>query len=198
MGFPRQEYWSGLPFPPFPEDLHNSGIEPMSPVSPALAGRFFITETPRKPSRLSRSLNNIKYAEHLVADLILWWLLVLQCRATLLENLQTMNVTIPNRNSWYSMETRSSPSTSYETSALSGANRQLVGKKSYYWGCNTRMQMEFKYFSCNDEKKEYGEVKSHSEAFYFATKCQGNFWIFWFLPLRFSPRLDGIVMPPNK
>ena len=38
--------------------------------------------------------------------------------------------------------------------------------------------MEFKYFSCNNEKKEYGEVKSHSEALYFATKCQGNFWIF--------------------
>ena len=29
MGFPRQEYWSGLPFPP-PGDLPNSGIEPVS------------------------------------------------------------------------------------------------------------------------------------------------------------------------
>ena len=36
-GFPRQEYWSGLPFPP-PGDLPNSGIEP---GSPALVGRFF-------------------------------------------------------------------------------------------------------------------------------------------------------------
>ena len=35
MGFPRQEYWSGLPFPP-PWDLPNPGIEPASPVSPAL------------------------------------------------------------------------------------------------------------------------------------------------------------------
>ena len=33
MGFPRQEYWSGLPFPP-PEDLSDPGIKPMSPVSP--------------------------------------------------------------------------------------------------------------------------------------------------------------------
>ena len=33
--FSRQEYWSGLPFPP-PEDLPNPGIEPRSPVSPAL------------------------------------------------------------------------------------------------------------------------------------------------------------------
>jgi len=39
-GFPRQEYWSGLPFPP-PGDLLNPGIEPATPVSPALAGRFF-------------------------------------------------------------------------------------------------------------------------------------------------------------
>ena len=31
MGFSRQEYWSGLPFP-FPGDLPNSGIEPRSPV----------------------------------------------------------------------------------------------------------------------------------------------------------------------
>ena len=35
MGFSRQEYWSGLPFPS-PGDLHNIGIEPMSPVSPVL------------------------------------------------------------------------------------------------------------------------------------------------------------------
>ena len=35
MGFPRQEYWSRLPFSP-PEDLPNPGIEPESPVAPAL------------------------------------------------------------------------------------------------------------------------------------------------------------------
>ena len=45
MGFPRQEYWSGLPFCS-PEDLPNLGIEP---VSPALAGRFFTAEPPGKP-----------------------------------------------------------------------------------------------------------------------------------------------------
>ena len=31
MGFSRQEYWSGLPFPS-PGDLPNPGIEPGSPV----------------------------------------------------------------------------------------------------------------------------------------------------------------------
>ena len=35
MGFSRQEYWSGLPCPP-PEGLPNPGIEPMSPMAPAL------------------------------------------------------------------------------------------------------------------------------------------------------------------
>ena len=35
MRFPKQEYWSGLPFPP-PGDLPNPGIKPKSPVSPEL------------------------------------------------------------------------------------------------------------------------------------------------------------------
>ena len=47
MGFPRREYWNGLPFPS-PGDLLNPGILPESPASPALAGRFFTTESPRK------------------------------------------------------------------------------------------------------------------------------------------------------
>ena len=35
IGFFRQEYWSGLPFPP-PGNLPDPGIEPTPPVSPAL------------------------------------------------------------------------------------------------------------------------------------------------------------------
>ena len=35
MGFSRQEYWGGLPFPSA-GDLPDPGIEPVSPVSPAL------------------------------------------------------------------------------------------------------------------------------------------------------------------
>ena len=49
MGFSRQEYWRGLPFPS-PGDLLKPGIEPTSPVSPALAGGFFTTELPGKPT----------------------------------------------------------------------------------------------------------------------------------------------------
>ena len=48
MGFHRQEYGSELPFPP-PGDLPHPGIEPASPVSPALARGFSITEILGKP-----------------------------------------------------------------------------------------------------------------------------------------------------
>ena len=51
MEFSRQECWSGLPFPP-PGDLPHPGIEPASPVSPtspALAGKFFTSDSPKKP-----------------------------------------------------------------------------------------------------------------------------------------------------
>ena len=42
MRFSRQEYWSGLPCSP-PGDLPDPGIEPVSLMSPTLAGEFFTT-----------------------------------------------------------------------------------------------------------------------------------------------------------
>ena len=45
MGFPRQEYWSGLPFSS-PGDLPNPESEP---VSPTMVGNFFTTEPPKMP-----------------------------------------------------------------------------------------------------------------------------------------------------
>ena len=42
MGFSRQEYWSGLPFPT-PGDLPHPGFKAISHASPALAGRFLTT-----------------------------------------------------------------------------------------------------------------------------------------------------------
>ena len=42
MGFSRQEYWSGLPYPP-QGDLPDPGIELAPLMSPLLAGGFFIT-----------------------------------------------------------------------------------------------------------------------------------------------------------
>ena len=51
MVLSRQEYWSGLPFPP-PGDLPNPGIKPMSP---ALQVRSLLSEPPVRPS--SRQLH---------------------------------------------------------------------------------------------------------------------------------------------
>ena len=53
IGFPRQEYWNGLPFLSR-RDLSNSGIES---VSPALAGGFFTTEPSGKPNVVVSSID---------------------------------------------------------------------------------------------------------------------------------------------
>ena len=42
MGFPKQEYWSGLPLPSL-VDLPDPGMESVSLMPPALAGVFFTT-----------------------------------------------------------------------------------------------------------------------------------------------------------
>ena len=62
MEFPRQEYWSGLPFPT-PGDLPHPGIKPASPTSLALAGGFFTTTPYGKPymSILSQDLGNFNF-----------------------------------------------------------------------------------------------------------------------------------------
>ena len=55
MGFSRQEYWSGLPFPPR-GDLPNPGIEPASLTSSALADKLLITSTTwEAPSKVPES-----------------------------------------------------------------------------------------------------------------------------------------------
>ena len=50
MGFPRQEYWSGLPFPS-PGDLPDPGIEPRSP---ALEADALTSEPPGKPEAAAK------------------------------------------------------------------------------------------------------------------------------------------------
>ena len=52
MGFPRQDYWSGLPCPS-PRDLPDPGTEA---ASPALPGVFFTTEPPGKPIRTPNTM----------------------------------------------------------------------------------------------------------------------------------------------
>ena len=48
LGFSRQEYWSGLPFPR-PVDLSEQGIEPVSPMSPALGLGRGVNSLPLAP-----------------------------------------------------------------------------------------------------------------------------------------------------
>ena len=59
MGFSRQKYWSGLPYP-LPGHLPKPGIEPVLLPSPAQAGRLFNHSAPGKPAKLS--LNQPKHA----------------------------------------------------------------------------------------------------------------------------------------
>ena len=60
MGIFRQEYWSGLPFPP-PEVPPNPGIRP---ASPALTSRFFTTELPEKPTVIEWSTQTYLVLNH--------------------------------------------------------------------------------------------------------------------------------------
>ena len=60
MGFLRQEYWSGLPFPS-PGDLPNPGIEPTSLMSPALVGGFFTTSAHWEAPAIHCLVNYSKY-----------------------------------------------------------------------------------------------------------------------------------------
>ena len=55
MGFSREADWRGLPFPP-PGDLPDPGVEPMSLMSPALAGGFLPLVPAGKPRDLCSSV----------------------------------------------------------------------------------------------------------------------------------------------
>ena len=59
MGFSRQEYGSGLPFPP-PGIFLTQGSNPPSPASPALAGGFFTTSTTWDASSSKHSSCNLQ------------------------------------------------------------------------------------------------------------------------------------------
>ena len=55
LGFPRQEYWSALPFP-----SPDPGVEPKSPT---LAGGFFSTEPPGKPWPYNKGAFKIRFRD---------------------------------------------------------------------------------------------------------------------------------------
>ena len=82
MGFPRQEYWSELPFPS-PGDLPDPEIEP------ALTGRFFTTESPGKLETIKcistdklKTVNKHVYGFNLIS-------IFYRFRSSLQENLLT-------------------------------------------------------------------------------------------------------------
>ena len=50
MELSRQEYWSRLPFPP-PVVVPSPGVEPVSPVFPALAGGLLTPAPPGRPCK---------------------------------------------------------------------------------------------------------------------------------------------------
>ena len=71
MGFFRQEYWNGLLCCP-PGDLPDPGMEPLSLMSPALAGRLFTTsatwETPSSAyCKLKKTLRIHRWASTIIA-----------------------------------------------------------------------------------------------------------------------------------
>ena len=64
IGFPRQEYWRGLPFPS-PGDISDPRIEP---VSPALAGRFFTPEPSRTSHQIRLHLYDLLLTSYICDD----------------------------------------------------------------------------------------------------------------------------------
>ena len=66
VGFSRQEYWSGVPFP-LSGDLPNPGIKSISLESPALVGGFFTTEPPGKPFPLTL-ISNVPFSPVLLCS----------------------------------------------------------------------------------------------------------------------------------
>ena len=67
MGFSRQEYWNGLPFPP-PQDLLNPGIESVSLMSPELAGGFFTASTTWEALHMHTSFKKAFWCAKIVAN----------------------------------------------------------------------------------------------------------------------------------
>ena len=68
IGFSRQEYWNGWPCPP-PADLSDPGIEPTSPVSPALQADSLPTAPPGKPKI------HFRWAKYVYIFIVVCWTL---------------------------------------------------------------------------------------------------------------------------
>ena len=67
MGFSRQEYWSGLPFPS-PGDLPTSGTEPRSPVSSTLQVNALPLSHRVSPKLVSVQFSSVQFSSSVVSD----------------------------------------------------------------------------------------------------------------------------------
>ena len=93
MEFSRQEYWSRLPFPSS-GDLHNPGIEPASPFSPALAGRFFMLAPPGKPKNIGVGCHILLQRTFPIQGSKLHLLCLLHCRQILYHGATRNNLLV--------------------------------------------------------------------------------------------------------
>ena len=87
LGFSRQEYWSGLPFPS-PGDLPNPGIEP---GFPALAGMFFTTETLGKP--FLQWFSSVQFSCSVVSDSATPWIAARQASLSITNSQSSLRLT---------------------------------------------------------------------------------------------------------
>ena len=71
MGFSRQEYWSGLPFP-IPRDLPDPGIKPAALASPAKADGLLTMSATWEASPLHKSLQTANFPSCNHAQLLYW------------------------------------------------------------------------------------------------------------------------------
>ena len=107
MGFPRQEYWSGLPFPS-PGDLPDPGIEPRSP---ALQADSLPSELPRKPNTCGLPCELLPRAPR-VSEGDLSDTVSTQVRATLVSHLTDFCICVVDDRLWFSFtEVFSAPET---------------------------------------------------------------------------------------
>ena len=96
MGFSWQEYWSGLPFPP-PEDLPDSGTEPMSP---AFQEDSFTAESPGKLMELSKYMSPWKHTPHPPQSLALCWIIGKYSASPLEKEMATHSSTLAWKIPW--------------------------------------------------------------------------------------------------
>ena len=98
MEFSRQEYWSGLPFPP-PGDLPYPGIKPMSLTSPALADRFFTTSATWEAPTLKYQTEAIQFLRFQVSVFKYLYVFKIKHKGTSLVA-QWLRVHLPMQGTW--------------------------------------------------------------------------------------------------